>query len=191
VSSSKPKSFLKRKLHRFIELGAVAPSSRFLAKRMVSHIEVKENLVVVELGPGTGTFTKAILKRLPASVRLIALEINEKAAHRLTDKIKDPRLEVIIGNASNISTYLLERGIYKAHYIISGLPLGNFSTQSVSHILNEIKRNLTENGSYIQFQYFLASLRQIKKIFPHVSIRFEPRNIPPAFVLVCKKSEAR
>jgi len=157
---------------------------------MVSHIEVREKLMVIELGPGTGAFTKAILLRLPASGRLIALEINEKAAKHLAHNIQDSRLEIVNTDATNLSTYLHKKGIQKVDCIISGLPLGNFPPNSVQHLLFEIKNILNSTGVYVQFQYFLSSLHQIKKTFPHVSIRFEPRNFPPAFVLVCKKSKS-
>ena len=184
----KPTSSFKKKLYRFIELGAVAPSSRFLARRMASNIMKRDGLTIVELGAGTGTITKAILKELPNSGRLIAIEIEEKSALALKHEINDERLEIIVGDAHDLSQHLKAHRIKEVDYIISGLPFGNFNVASVNHILKEIKKNLAPLGTYVQFQYYLANLRQIKKIFAYTSIRFEPRNLPPAFVMTCRKN---
>ncbi len=180
-----PIDFFKEIVSRFNEIGAIAPSSKCLARRMTSEIVPKEQMVVIELGPGSGIFTRAILEKLPLTGQLIAVEINQRLAEQLKTNIPDPRLKVIVGNATTLGKYLLENGTKKADYVISGLPLGNFAKEESAAVLREIKNILSENGLYFQFQYFLANLGQVKKFFPNVSLSFELFNIPPAFVYKC------
>lgn len=154
---------------------------------MVSSIHSTKNLVVIELGAGTGIITKTILEKLPSSGRLISVEVDKKSAHDLHNNIEDSRLTIVCGSALELTKLLSEHDIKKVDYIISGLPLGAFSLGSTEQVLSEIKKNLHSEGVYVQFQYFLTNLKQIKKAFPHVSIHLELRNIPPAFVMTCRQ----
>ncbi len=145
------------------------------------------NFTVIEIGAGSGAVTEKILNRLPKNGRLIALEIQPNLARLLKRKYPDPRLTVIVGDAIPISKHLSEIGVQNAEYVISGLPLGNFSRAKRNAFLSEAQKVLTPNGTYVQFQYFLASLWHIKQFFPRIKIDFEPRNLPPAFVITCKR----
>jgi phospholipid N-methyltransferase len=145
--------------------------------------------IVVELGPGTGVFTKEILKHLPKSGRLIAVEANESFVKYLKSKIKDDRLEIITGDASKLREYLKKRGIGKVECVISGLPLGNFNKKTKDGILQAVSDCLEDDGTYIQFEYLLAGMKSVKSFFPHITLSFEMMNIPPAFVMRCKKSK--
>ena len=172
-----------------MERGAVAPSSRYLARRMSECIPRHGNPVVVELGAGTGSLTQEILRRLPKKGRLVAIEVKPRLAESLKQHYSDSRFEVITGNAVHLSSYLMGAGIGKVDCVISGLPLGNFPRLQQMRILTQIKDCLSQNGVYVQFQYFLASVWRIKRVFQNVEIGFEPRNIPPAFILTCTKNE--
>jgi phospholipid N-methyltransferase len=178
--------FIGQSLKNFIKVGAFLPSTPLLARRMVKGIE---SSVIVELGPGTGVFTKEILKKLPKDGRLIAIENNEIFVRYLKDKIKDKRLEICIGDAINLKDLLNKRGINKVSYIISGLPLGNFNKDLKNKILKEISNSLDDHGTFIQFEYLLAGMRAVKSVFPHISLSYEIWNIPPAFVMRCRKSK--
>ena len=180
---------IKNSWRQFVERGAVAPSSRYLARRMSECLPRHGNPVVVELGAGTGSLTQEILRRLPKKGRLVAIEVKPRLAESLKQHYSDSRFEVITGNAMHLSDYLVGAGIGKVDYVISGLPLGNFPRLQQMRILTQIKDCLSQNGVYVQFQYFLASVWRIKRVFQNVEIGFEPRNIPPAFILTCTKNE--
>ena len=178
------KKFLGQASCHFITTGAFLPSSKFLAKRMIDKMKGK---VIIELGPGTGIFTEEILRLLPNDGLLISIEKNKVFADYLSDKIKDKRFKLYNGDACNMSLYLEENGYEKADYIISGLPLGHFSREVNGKILSEAKKCLSDDGMFVQFEYLLAGYKSIKKVFPKVSISFELFNLPPAFVMRCRK----
>jgi phospholipid N-methyltransferase len=143
--------------------------------------------IVLELGPGTGVFTKEILNKLPKDGILVSIESNEIFTKYLRKNIKDSRLRLITGDALLMKKYLAENGIDKVDYIVSGLPLGHFSKDLKNKILTEAKNCLKDDGKFIQFEYFLAGIKSVKKFFPKVDISFELLNMPPAFVIECKK----
>ncbi|MFA6459399.1 MAG: methyltransferase domain-containing protein [Candidatus Paceibacterota bacterium] len=163
------------------------PSSNFLARRMAQPIgENETKLVVVELGPGTGAFTRFTLNILPSDARLITIEMNPVLKQRLSQNISDPRCEIVAGDASDLPKILAEKGIAKVDYIISGIPLGNLDEVSRKKLYNAVKMSLKKDGVYTQFQYFMANFAEIKKHFSVTHLAWEWRNIPPAFVYTCK-----
>lgn len=178
--------FFKQSIIDFKNTGSFLPSSNKLAKRLSRPIISKPKLIVVEFGAGTGSVTKYLLKILPKDSILISLEINESLINKLTKSIHDPRLILIKGDASRLGTYLQELNIGKVDFVISGLPLGNFSRKSRYAIYSEICTNLKYDGIYTQFQYLLASFIEIRRIFSVTDLAWEVRNVPPAFVYTCK-----
>lgn len=178
--------FLKEGMKKFKTHGALFPSSKFLGERMLKHVDMGEEVCIVELGAGTGAFTKQIIKRLPASGKLIVFEINPAMIVFLKEIIQDPRVIIIEGDAKHIKRHLNEIVVTKVDYVISGLPLGNFSKKDIQEILASISESIGTDGVYLQFQYLMASLLQIKKVFDTKIVGYEYRNLPPAFIYKCK-----
>ncbi len=179
--------FIKEALKRMKTQGSIFQSSSFLCKRMLKFMIMKENVVVVELGAGTGVFTKEIIKRLPNDGTLLVFEINKNQANFLRENIKDKRVYIIEDDAMNLGIHLTSHNFLYADYIISGLPLGNFSKDKKMGLLKTINEHLSAGGTFMQFQYFLQSWSLIKKYFSTKISCYEYRNIPPAFVYECKK----
>jgi phospholipid N-methyltransferase len=182
--------FLKESLKGFKVHGSFFPSSKFLGERMLDNVEMKSGICIIELGAGTGAFTKQILNRLPADGKLIVFEINPSMVEFLKSNFIDPRLFILEADASDIVTAIQKIGIANVDYIISGLPLGNFRRIERDRILRSIVASLNENGTYLQFQYLLASYLHIKEHFVTKIVGYEYRNIPPAFIYHCKKKKA-
>lgn len=178
--------FLKAFMKNFRKTGSIMPSSVYLAKKLVAPLLFKPEMIIVELGAGTGSITKYLLSVLPNDVRLFSIELNEVLSDHLDLLIKDPRFTLIRGDASKLSQHLEKYNIKKADHIISGLPLGSLSVESRESIYKEIKKCLEPNGVYTQFQYLMANLLGIKKHFKVENISFEWRNIPPAFIYTCR-----
>ena len=145
--------------------GAVMPSTSFLARDMLGPVQMKKGVVIVELGAGTGAFTREILTRLPSDGKLLVIELNPTLVAHLKKKLNDPRVVIIEGDAAQLGSYLREEHCAQADYIISGLPIGNFRYAVRHDILSAIHSNLSDAGRYIQFQYFLASLRHVRRMF--------------------------
>ncbi|MCX5633658.1 MAG: methyltransferase domain-containing protein [Phycisphaerae bacterium] len=156
------------------QVGAVAESSPFLARKMVRQIGGATD--IVEFGPGTGAVTKEILRHLPENGKLTCFEINPSFCEQLK-AIKDPRLKVINDDVKNCGRY-----VDNLDCIVSSLPLAAFDESEKEEVLALSSKSRT----YIQFQYnpFLKS--KLKRYFRDVKIKFVPLNIPPAFVYVSK-----
>lgn len=180
--------FIKESFLRFAQQGAVAPSSSFLARRMTRPVHNREaDVCIVELGAGTGSFTRHLLAHMSEGSRLFVFEINPLFTEHLRKTICDKRVQIIEADAANLRDHL--RKIYSGpvDYVISGLPLGNFSKHIQFTILSEIRDVLSDTGMYVQFQYFLMSWPRIRSMFDARISGYEMRNIPPAFVYECRK----
>ena len=181
------KSFIRQFWKEKKMIGAMAPSSRFLAAKMVKVIDFKSANVIIELGPGTGVFTKELLKNMLPEAKLLAFELNDTFFEILKKDLSDDRLILIHDSAEKMQDYLNDQGIDKADVVISALPLSVFSDNLRDAVLDASNSCLKENGQYVQFQYSLYSRKHIKKRFRKMSIDFTALNLPPAFIYSCKK----
>lgn len=184
--SSKIK-FFQEAVKNIKTLGTVAPSSRFLSKRMIKEIDFSKADVLVELGPGNGAITKYILNNLSPNAILICFEINDNFYQQLIG-LKHPQLIVLKASAEKIVYELNKLKIQKVNYIISSLPLTIIPAVISNEILKKSFEALEKNGTYIQYQYSLSYFKKLKVVFKEsISLGFEPLNIPPAFIYRCKK----
>jgi phospholipid N-methyltransferase len=178
-------SFISEFFKNKSEIGAVAPSSKFLGKKMYGGIDFSEVKCIVEFGPGTGVFTKEILKRMNSDACMIIFETNPNFFQKLTEDIKDDRVLILNESAEKIGEYLALENQEKADYIISSLPLTVFPKELKENILKGAAENLSKKGQYIQFQYSLNAHKLLKETFGSVKLAFSLINVPPAFVYKC------
>jgi phosphatidylethanolamine/phosphatidyl-N-methylethanolamine N-methyltransferase len=169
-------------------VGAVLPSSKFLAAKMLKGIDFSKDLNIVELGPGTGIFTKEIIKKMSPESNLISIELNNSFYNQLTHRFKNNHgFTPVLGSADNISNIIKELNLVTVDIIISSLPLAVIPLRVKAGIFREVNKVLKKDGSYIQFQYSLNAKEILNKRFSSVNISFTPVNIPPAFVYHCLK----
>ncbi len=178
-------SFISEFFKNKSEIGAVAPSSKFLGKKMYGGIDFSKVKCIVEFGPGTGVFTKEILKRMNPEASMIVFETNPSFYEKLKKEIKDERALILNESAEKIGEYLSLKNHEKADYIISSLPLTVFPKKLKENILKSAVENLSEKGQYIQFQYSLNAHKLLKENFGSVKLAFSLINVPPAFVYKC------
>ena len=169
------------------EIGAIAPSSKFLTNEIIKSIDFSNSDCIVELGPGLGTFTKPLLKKANPKTKLLCFEINKKFCSYMKKNIYDKRLFLINSGAESIGLNLRKFGIKKADCIVSGLPFNNFSNAKKKRILMEVKNSLKDNGRFVLFQYTNGLNSMLKSHFKKVRRKFIPINVPPSFVYVCIK----
>ncbi|MFJ9381943.1 class I SAM-dependent methyltransferase [Streptomyces sp. NPDC101455] len=174
-------------LRRPLMTGAVAASSRRLAHAMTDGIDLERARTVVELGPGTGAFTDAILARLTPDARLVAIELNPVLATRLSATRRDTRLTVIQGSAAELAAAVGE----PADVVVSGLPWTVMPREQRGHILDAVTEVLTPGGRFTTFAYLHAAWTPPARHFTaELSRRFSRLerstvvwpNLPPAFV---------
>ncbi|MCL1883217.1 MAG: methyltransferase domain-containing protein [Defluviitaleaceae bacterium] len=168
--------------------GAILPSSKYLAQKMVANIDFAEAKCIVEYGPGTGVFTEKLLSRRHKDTKVILIERNEEFYFMLKDKFSDQsNLQIVNDSAENIGKYLAENNIDHADYIISGLPFASLPSSLSENILEQTKKYLKPGGKFITFQYTLFKANVFARFFTKPQINWEVRNVPPAYVLTFQK----
>jgi len=166
-------------------VGAISPSSIFLAKKMISSIDFKSARILVEFGPGTGIFTKEILKNMHPDAKLLVFETQKSFCDQIELEIKDERMILVNDSAEKIGEFLQKNGFEAADHIISSLPFTVIPTQIKNAILTQAVKYLSIKGTFLQFQYSLNAHKLLKSRFKTVKLDFTPMNIPPAFIYRC------
>jgi phospholipid N-methyltransferase len=179
--------FLRESIRNLRETGSVAPSSRFLCRSIASKIDPEKAQVVIELGPGDGVITRYLLDRLKPTARLLIFEINPVFVEKIRSTFQDPRLTVIHDSAEHIGRYLISHGIEAVDYVVSGIPFIMLPDVLAEDITAACKTWLRTGGGFIQFHYSPTMINFYRKLFGNVDVDFIPLNIPPAFVVYCRK----
>ncbi len=175
-------NFLKTFFKERKQVGALAPSSRFLVKKMCDKIDFSTAKNIVELGPGTGVFTDELLKRASKDCRIFVIELNEEFYHFLSNKFTDPRIILLRESADNIDSILEKYGVKEADAILSSLPLAVIPDQIRKRIVIKSYDVLKKGGVYVQYQYSLNAKKLLEMKFGKLQMGFVAVNIPPAFV---------
>jgi phospholipid N-methyltransferase len=195
-----PINFAMEALADFRTVGAVAPSSRFLTRAMVDPLPLRRAKVVVELGCGTGTVTRALLEQMPRESVLLAFEINPRFSRYLREQIADPRLEVLTTSAENIRQEVHRRGFKHVDAVASSLALSLMSDQLKHDILSESGGVLRPGGVFTQYLYLhgiqwqggkpglFAGAQVLRRYFREVQQTIVWPNFPPAFVYSCRRA---
>jgi len=166
-------------------LGSIVPSSRFLVKHLMSEIDWDRARVLVEFGPGVGTITREVLKRMRPDGVLVVIELNEEFVRYLGATIRDPRLRIVHGSAAHVRRILAEQGLAPADCIISGLPYSLLPEELRKEIVAESRRALKAEGSLLVFQFSPTVLPYLKSSFSSVKLGFQLLNILPARIFHC------
>ena len=173
---------------------AIVPSSPWLAERMIENVRLDQAKVVVEIGPGTGAFTRAIQKELSPSAFFLAVEIDPLFASHL--KRRFPRVHIINDSAERLDQHLRTLGHAAADCVLSGLPWAGFSGDEQHRLLGAVLRALRPGGLMTTYAYnhtaWLPGGRRFRKLLESAfsditTTRTEWRNRPPAFVYRCRK----
>ncbi|MGL4741834.1 MAG: class I SAM-dependent methyltransferase [Sarcina sp.] len=170
------------------KVGAVAPSSRFLANKMLDKIDFDNANCIVEYGPGTGAFTQRLIDRVDDKTLVILLEINTTFYNKLKEAYGHKKNVVILNEgAENIAKILKIYNIKKVDYIVSGLPFASLPKEVSDGILTKTYEVLEHGGQFITFQYSLVKKKLFDRFFDKISTEKTYLNIPPAYVLRCHK----
>ena len=173
-------------MKNFKTVGTITFSSNYLVQKLIDPIDFERANCIIELGAGNGCITEALLAKMKPDSTLLAYEINEKFCD-LLNGLDDNRLKVINDFAENMDKELDKLPYSSADYIVSSLPLVNFSNEGLQEITDCIATNLHSRGLYLQIQYSLISYRKFKHKFSGCKTRYVWRNIPPAYVIQCNK----
>lgn len=173
-------------------VGAILPSSRYLADAMVRDLKLEEGDLVVEYGPGTGPMTLAIQKLALASrgIHYLGIELDEGFHAALQTRF--PEMAFALGSVVDVERLLEDRGYSKAKAIISGLPFASLPVGVQEGIVEGTNRVLADEGEFRTFQYLHAyGLPTARRFRAMMADRFAGfhrsapvlRNVPPAYIL--------
>ena len=189
------RTFLRQWLRDPMKMASVTPSGRQLARLMVEQLPPGCSRVV-ELGAGTGVFTRALLDAGIAPSQLLVVEINPDLAKFL--KHRFPGVPVVCADARHLDALTEEHGLLasdKPDAVISGLGMLSMSSQLRCDILRAAFATLAENGRFIQFTYGpISPVREREREALGLQMRragFAPRNLPPATVYVYQRLHAQ
>ena len=186
--------FLRAFLRNPATTGAIAPSSERLARVLASVVPATGTPTVVELGPGTGAVSAVIARRLPAGARHLAIELDPAMVAHL--RRAHPDLEVVPGDARRLPALLAEHGVQRADAVVCGLPWALFDATTQTQVLAGISTAIGPTGAFTTFAYLqgmaLPAARRfratLRRTFEEVQVTATVwRNLPPAFVYVCRR----
>jgi phospholipid N-methyltransferase len=181
-------AFLQGFLRKPQQVGSVIPSSRFLERRLVELTGVASARVVVELGPGTGGTTRALLSALPADAKLLAIEIDPRFAAILRES-REPRLIVHEGSAESLSEVLRQHGLGAPDVVVSGIPFSTMGPALGSRIAAAIHEALPAGGRFVAYQVRDRVHDVARPYFGRARVEVELRNIPPMRIFSWRKGE--
>ncbi len=184
--------FLQRFLQSPKHIASVWPSSRFLADQMFHDLRLSSGDVVIEYGPGTGSFTQRVerLQNSGMNLRYLGVERDPGMHQYLTRRFPD--LEFVLGDAVDVQEFCKARALPAATAVISGLPLVLMNHLTVYGIFAATRDCLRADGVFRTFSYVhsypsrrAAELRDLmRQCFEEYELgRPVVRNLPPAFTL--------
>ena len=178
--------FLRSWIEKPLHMGAVMPSGRVLARTMAQYVDTKSSGPVVELGPGTGAITNALIEHGVDQKRLVLVEYNPGFCALLRDRY--PQAKVVQGDAYKLRDSLLKVLDVPASAVVSGLPLVTKPMLTRLKLIRDAFLALAPGAPFVQFTYSVAP--PIPKSLPGVSTEASERiwmNLPPARVWVYRK----
>jgi len=179
-------TFLQGFLTRPKEVGSIIPSSRFLERRVVRLADVRGARTLVELGPGTGGTTRAILRAMAPAARLLAIEINQRFA-RLLRRMPDSRLSVHEGSAAEIAEALSAHDLPSADAILSGIPFSTMPRELGLEILRSVHDSLAPGGLFVAYQVRDRVEDLGRCVFGDAQVQTVMLNVPPMRVYRWRK----
>lgn len=178
--------FIRSWLQKPLAIGAVTPSGRILARAMARYVDPRSEGPVVELGPGTGPVTEALIEQGVAEERLVLVEFNPTFCQLL--RVRFPKATVLQGDAYGMLRRTGQLVGTSAAAVVSGLPLFTKPLRTRVRLLRDAYHVLRPNAPFVQFTY--AVVPPIPKMLSGGQVEASDRiwlNLPPARVWVYRK----
>src|SRR4051812_12788174 len=178
--------FLRSWIEKPLHMGAVMPSSKLLARTMAQYVDVDSSAPVVELGPGTGAITNALIEHGIDQKRLVLVEYDPGFCALLRDRY--PHAKVVQGDAYTLRDSLWDVLSVRASAIVSGLPLVTKPMMTRLKLIRDAFLALAPGAPFVQFTYSVVP--PIPRSLPGVSTEASERiwmNLPPARVWVYRR----
>ncbi len=182
--------FIKAWIRSPMKMGAVVPSSRYLARAMVAQVDVSKEGMVIELGAGTGVLTHELLQTGIDLKNLLVVE-REPRLYALL-KAHYPTLNIVCADACDLVSVLAERGVTKVNAVVSSLPLLSIPKEIRRTIVEQMAAAAGADGKIVQFTYGpgspISRYSMEANGLEGCKVKTVIANVPPAYVWVYHKS---
>lgn len=182
-------AFFQEFLRHPLQIGSVIPSSRFLEQRVLEAAGVATARSIVELGPGMGGTTQAILRAMPQDARLLSVEINP-LFHAMVSSIEDERLIAHLGSACDLREIVSQYQMQAPTAVISGIPFSTMDRNDGCRVLEAVTSILAPNGCFVAYQVSSRVASLCRPYLGQEQIALEPLNIPPMRIYRWRKKGA-
>ncbi len=174
--------FLKGFIKHPVMVGSIIPSSDTLIEHMLSRVDWAQCKLFVEYGPGVGTFTPHILKRLAPDATYLAIDLNPDFIDYLAETVTDNRFRAVLGSAADVEQIVRDSGFEKADYVLSGLPFSTLPDGVGPSIAAATHRVLNSGGAFLVYQFRARARDFMAPHFARIDNGFEWWNVPPCFL---------
>lgn len=179
--------FLRGFVRNPAQVGSVVPSSSRLEQRLVRNARIGEARCVVELGPGTGGTTTALLRAMHPSARLLAIELDTRFHEHLSRSLHDSRLALELGSAERMADYLAEHRLPPPDAIVSGIPFSTMPPEVSDRIAALIGQVLRPGGRFVAYQVRAHVAGFVTPYLGEPIKEWEMVNVPPVRVFTWTK----
>jgi phospholipid N-methyltransferase len=183
-------SFVGAVMRNPMKVGAFAPSGTALARSMTDGLDLHPEKAIVELGPGTGPFTKRLAEVMPNRENYLGIERDGGFVSLLRDRL--PSMRVAHGSAEDMHQHLEEADLSDVGVILSGLPFASLPPFVQDGVIDAVASLMKPGVVFRTFQYVhawpLPTARRFRermdsRLGPHTMSRPVFKNFPPAYVL--------
>ena len=171
--------FLRGFIKHPVMVGSIIPSSKATIDKMLGPVDWENCKLFVEYGPGVGTFTEHVLRRMAPDATLIAIDTNPDFTRDLRAKFTDSRLFPVTGSAADVRQIIADCGFEHADYILSGLPFSTLPNGIGPKIAEETHAALRPDGAFLVYQFKKRARDFMSPHFKRIDCGREWMNVPP------------
>ena len=164
------------------DVGSAFPASRYLVDAVLGPIDLSATRLVVEYGPGSGRFTRALLDRMPDASRLVAIDTNPRFTQHLARTIADRRLHAVTGSAQQVRAILRQLRLEGVDLVITGIPFSTMARAVGRDIVAASAGLMSPDGQLVAYQMRDAVAPLLDAHFAQVERTRCWRNLPPCHV---------
>jgi phospholipid N-methyltransferase len=174
--------FLRGFIKHPVMVGSIIPSSKQTIDKVLAKVDWANCKLFVEYGPGVGTFTEHVLRRMAPDATLVAIDTNEDFIRYLRGKFADNRLFAINGSAADVKQIIKDCGFENADYVLSGLPFSTLPPGVGPEIAEQTYEALRPGGCFLVYQFTPKVRDFLEPVFDRLDRGLEWVNVPPCTI---------
>lgn len=164
------------------DVGSAFPASRQLVEAVLEPVDLSAVRLVVEYGPGSGRFTRALLERMPDDSHLVAIDVSPRFTRHLQQTIQDRRLHAVTESAQQVAGVLQALRLKGVDLVVTGIPFSTMDRNVGAKIVGASAALMNPQGQLIAYQMRDAVEPMLQQSFAQVERTRCWRNMPPCHI---------